>query len=62
MPFFLVVVAGVVVVVFAALGGCTRPAEVFGVAPAPAPVKIKYLQCSGKYKSIYSSVASTYFE
>ena len=33
MPFFLVVVAGVVVVVFAALGGCTRPAEVFGVAP-----------------------------
>ena len=37
MPFFLVVVAGVVVVVFAALGGCTR----VGVAPAPAPEKIK---------------------
>ena len=40
-PFFLVVVAGVVVVVFAALGGCTRPAEVFGVVPAPAPLKVE---------------------
>jgi len=37
----LVVVAGVVVVVFAALGGCTRPAEVFGVVPAPAPLKVE---------------------
>ena len=34
-------VAGVVVVVFAALGGCTRPAEVFGVVPAPAPLKVE---------------------
>ena len=45
-PFFLVVVAGVVVVVVALASIAftaffTRPVDVFGVAPAPAPVKIK---------------------
>ena len=44
-PFFLVVVAGVVVVValasIAFTAFFTRPADVFGVAPALAPVKIK---------------------
>ena len=46
MPFFLVVVAGVVEVAFASIvftASLTRPDDVFGVAPglAPAPVKIK---------------------
>ena len=43
MPFFLVVVAGVVVVAFPSIAftaSFTRPDEVFGVAPAPAAVKI----------------------
>ena len=42
-PFFLVVVAGVVVVAFPSIAftaSFTRPVDVFGVAPAPAPVKI----------------------
>ena len=44
-PFFLVVVAGGVVVValdsIAFTAFFTRPADVLGVTPAPAPVKIK---------------------
>ena len=45
-PFFLVVVAGVVVVVdaldsIAFTAFFTRPVDVFGVTPAPAPIKIK---------------------
>ena len=50
MPFFLVVVAGVVVVAFPSIAftaSFTRPVDVFGVAPAPPAVKIKIftVQC-----------------
>ena len=50
MPFFLVVVAGVVVVAFPSIAftaSFTRPVDVFGVAPAPPAVKIEIfkVQC-----------------
>ena len=58
----MVVVAGVVVVALPSIAftaSFTRPVDVFGVAPAPAPVKIKiFTVLMIKYLAIYSLLVS----